>query len=343
MATTSRENDFDRARRWGKEFLADGQAGTGQGRRRPDATEGLRGDADQTAAGTTRFNPPPGWPPAPAGWVAPPGWQPDPSWPAPPPGWQLWVEDRPAISPKAQDSLLAMAGGTAVILGSLMPWISFNSAGAEVNPGTNAASVVRGYFVAAKNPSWDFHHKTTPGREHCSATLISPDDALTGAHCVTDGQMQAGDITLVFGRARMSDSGGAKSGVSQVILPPGSSPHADLYDISVLKLSKPITGYTLPLMGSAYPDWTSRSPMFAIGWGQSGKYQDDGKSPEDQAQQASLFSTGPHPPCIPTAISGPSILRRHAARRQWERPVLPASGRQLRDARSAARVPERQC
>ena len=149
MATTSQENDFDRAKRWGKEFLAAGQAGTGQGRRRPDATEGLRGDAGQMTARTTRFNPPPGWPPAPAGWVAPPGWQPDPSWPAPPPGWQLWVEDRPAISPKAQDSLLAMAGGAAVVLGSLMPWISFNSTDAEVKPGANAASVVLGLVVVA--------------------------------------------------------------------------------------------------------------------------------------------------------------------------------------------------
>lgn len=42
---------------------------------------------------TARFNPPPGWPPAPAGWTPPPGWSPDPSWPAPPAGWQLWVDD----------------------------------------------------------------------------------------------------------------------------------------------------------------------------------------------------------------------------------------------------------
>ena len=43
-----------------------------------------------------RFNPPPGWPPAPPGWVPPPGWQPDPSWPDPPPGWNLWIEDTAA-------------------------------------------------------------------------------------------------------------------------------------------------------------------------------------------------------------------------------------------------------
>lgn len=40
-----------------------------------------------------RYNPPPGWPPAPAGFTPEPGWQPDPSWPPPPPGWQLWVSD----------------------------------------------------------------------------------------------------------------------------------------------------------------------------------------------------------------------------------------------------------
>lgn len=152
MATTSQQGDFDRVKRWGKAFLAARQAGTGgtgRGRSRPDATAGPQGDAGDMTARTTRFNPPPGWPAAPAGWVAPPGWQPDPSWPEPPPGWHLWVEDRPAISAKAQDCLLAVAGGTAVVLGSLMPWISFNSAGADVKPGAKAASVVLGLVVVA--------------------------------------------------------------------------------------------------------------------------------------------------------------------------------------------------
>ena len=42
-----------------------------------------------------------------------------------------------------------MAGGTAVVLGSLMPWVSFNSAGVEVKPGARAASVVLGLVVVA--------------------------------------------------------------------------------------------------------------------------------------------------------------------------------------------------
>jgi hypothetical protein len=40
-----------------------------------------------------RFNPAPGWPDAPEGFVPVPGWEPDPSWPPAPPGWELLVDD----------------------------------------------------------------------------------------------------------------------------------------------------------------------------------------------------------------------------------------------------------
>lgn len=43
--------------------------------------------------GPVVFNPPPGWPKPPKGWIPPNGWTPDPAWPAPPPGWQLWIPD----------------------------------------------------------------------------------------------------------------------------------------------------------------------------------------------------------------------------------------------------------
>lgn len=46
-----------------------------------------------------RFNPPPNWPAAPAGWTPPPGWAPDPSWGPVPQGWALWVEDHAGIQP----------------------------------------------------------------------------------------------------------------------------------------------------------------------------------------------------------------------------------------------------
>lgn len=46
-----------------------------------------------------RFNPPPGWPQPPAGWVPPPGWKPDPAWPPMPEGWQLWLPDEDTETP----------------------------------------------------------------------------------------------------------------------------------------------------------------------------------------------------------------------------------------------------
>jgi hypothetical protein len=50
-----------------------------------------------------RFNPPPGWPPAPEGFVPPPGWQPDPAWPPLPAGWPLWVSDGTAPADTTPD------------------------------------------------------------------------------------------------------------------------------------------------------------------------------------------------------------------------------------------------
>lgn len=49
------------------------------------------------------FNPPPGWPKPPDGWVPPKGWTPDPSWPDPPSGWQLWVTDGTGAEQLAPD------------------------------------------------------------------------------------------------------------------------------------------------------------------------------------------------------------------------------------------------
>ncbi|WP_375422867.1 hypothetical protein [uncultured Friedmanniella sp.] len=61
-----------------------------------------------------RFNPPPGWPPAPPDWTPPPGWAPDPSWGPVPEGWPLWVGVR--ANPRAWAYALASAAGWFVVL-----------------------------------------------------------------------------------------------------------------------------------------------------------------------------------------------------------------------------------
>jgi hypothetical protein len=68
-----------------------------------------------------RFNPPPGWPPAPEGWSPSEGWLPDKSWPTVPPGWKLWIEDpRPPAPPLAQEAMPSAPREPSVIGRSLL-------------------------------------------------------------------------------------------------------------------------------------------------------------------------------------------------------------------------------
>jgi len=119
-------------------------ARTGQG----DNSNGLRSSARSGGRPmTVRFNPPPGSPAVPDGWTPPPGWQPDPTWPAPSTGWQLWVDETRTSPHRVMDSAWAIAGGTAVFLGSLLPFVTFSDPEIGVNPGARAASALFGLIV----------------------------------------------------------------------------------------------------------------------------------------------------------------------------------------------------
>jgi hypothetical protein len=97
----------------------------------------------------TRFNPPPGWPPAPPGWTPPPGWQPDPSWPAAPPGWPLWVEEADTPLRARTDAVWVIGGGVAVAVGAVLPFVSSPVYGYFVRGGARATSAIFGLIIAA--------------------------------------------------------------------------------------------------------------------------------------------------------------------------------------------------
>jgi len=94
-----------------------------------------------------RFNPAPGWPPPPPGFMPPPHWQPDPSWPPAPPGWQIWVDDG-APDPHQATGPRAWAGGAPAETAGVParpdefgsgpaeppPWAGDPGAGAEAPP-----------------------------------------------------------------------------------------------------------------------------------------------------------------------------------------------------------------
>jgi hypothetical protein len=100
--------------------------------------------AKELVAVAMRFNPPPGWPAPPEGYVPPPGWQPDPSWPPAPPGWQLWV---PADAP---------GNPTAAGYGAPSP----PAAGSD---GTLRTSAAAGYALPANPWSTGYGQPPAPG------------------------------------------------------------------------------------------------------------------------------------------------------------------------------------
>jgi Septum formation len=114
-----------------------------------------------------RFNPPPGWPPAPEGFTPQPGWQPDPSWPPPPPGWQLWVNEEqppqtvntgqptpcivpgqpPRTSPTRGWAIASFVLGLLVVLSVIFAFIAAN-AGKATRSASTGVITHRGHIVA---------------------------------------------------------------------------------------------------------------------------------------------------------------------------------------------------
>jgi hypothetical protein len=140
-----------------------------------------------------RLNPPPGWPPVPAGWTPPANWQPDPSWPAPPPGWQLWIEDaapaaatgrvatavpvataKPALDAQTISSYWAIGGGIALIIGA---WIPFITVTASTSFGAASDTFSMPTFLQLTSAIWGlilaglgFGMRKTPG--YSTALLV---------------------------------------------------------------------------------------------------------------------------------------------------------------------------
>ncbi len=77
----------------------------------------------------------------------PPERQPDPTFPAPPAAGQYRAGQTPALPHQAADSAWAIAGGTAVVLGSLLPFISISDPEIGVNPAARAATALFGLIL----------------------------------------------------------------------------------------------------------------------------------------------------------------------------------------------------
>ncbi len=84
-----------------------------------------------------QFNPPPGWPRPPAGWVPPAGWNPDPAWPPIPEGWQLWLSDEGGEPSDAPAPPIAPHDGSPDTTASAVPPVN-----PEPSPGADAGALL---------------------------------------------------------------------------------------------------------------------------------------------------------------------------------------------------------
>jgi len=77
-----------------------------------------------------------------------PGWETDSTWPASPAGGQCRVDETTSASPhRATDSAWSIAGGAAIFLGSLLPFVSFSDPEITLNQGARPTSALFGLIM----------------------------------------------------------------------------------------------------------------------------------------------------------------------------------------------------
>lgn len=204
-----------------------------------------------TSTTTTRFNPPPNWPPPPPGWTPPTGWRPDLSWGPPPPGWQLWVEVPVGHREAAQAArngwvrrhkvLVAGGGALALVLG-------VGAVGAAVD------GVARTVEAAPSSGS-------QPSSSASSTTVVGGGGSSRGSGPQETGaQSLPGSPSAAASSAAAADggvSGGPTSGITaSPSVSAAARPGTALAALATLAVKgrAPMTGYSRDRFGQAWAD-----------------------------------------------------------------------------------------
>jgi secreted trypsin-like serine protease len=102
--------------------------------------------------------------------------------------------------------------------------------------------------------------------EECGGTVIAPNRVLTAAHCVTD--TAPGDLRVIVGRTRLSQTDGRGIAVTNIALFPGYVDRRQYLDAAILTLAQPAD--VAPMRLATAADATAYPPgatAWVAGWG----------------------------------------------------------------------------
>ncbi|MFI5610090.1 serine protease [Amycolatopsis sp. NPDC051903] len=145
------------------------------------------------------------------------------------------------------------------------------AAGVVAAAGAPAASAGQGPLIVGGTPTTIDQFPATVifnvnGQQHCAGTLVAPDKVLTAAHC-TDG-VKAGQMQIIGGQTKFSDTTGEKAGVKEVWQNPGFTMDGMQHDNSVLTLDKELSYKPATLVQSADdPAYKTGTDVTVVGWG----------------------------------------------------------------------------
>jgi secreted trypsin-like serine protease len=170
--------------------------------------------------------------------------------------------------------LLALAGlGVSLAgAGSVGAAETSNCCTGRIVGGVEAPRNAYPWMAALVRPGYDAFNG-----QFCGGSLISPRIVLSAAHCVA-GRTPS-QVEVILGIHYLSQPGSSRRfTVSRIIVHPNYSGANNGYDLALLELSEPATGFaTIPLVSSAsqIPDG---AVVRAIGWGalmENGSYPDE--------------------------------------------------------------------
>ena len=160
-----------------------------------------------------KFNPPPGWPQPPAGWVPPRSWTPDPNWPPAPEGWELWITDGQAGS-VASPSATTTSHETSGVTGSMDRLSFLEAENRELKRKLEGLAASSGDAVALDDDAilrevgiYRYHHPLESAADY--QDLLSTlneriSDTVKSGHAIEKSNMFTYDNSLAKGR-KMSD------------------------------------------------------------------------------------------------------------------------------------------